>query len=338
MIPERPPESAPERAPDRAPEAQARDAIAVEPIAGRLVRRRYTDEWVGLLVLAAIGIFTAAAIEAGILHDWLQPPGTLRILLPQTGVGGLSPGADVEVFGIHAGTVRHVRLNPDGETWAEAEIDPQAEPFIRRDSVATIKLRYAVAGAAYISLSRGKGEPMDWHYAVVKATTDPNPVDMITQTIADIRTHILPILDNAQAMTASLKAVAADIQQGKGSAGRLLSDDTLIRQAEGTLTRLQATIATLQPQIGAVLAHADRTMSNLQSASHDLKAATPQLPAITRNVADSTANLPALLLQAQATTHELQGLITQLRGLWLLGGGGNRRPADHRISPAQVAP
>ncbi|MBB3173616.1 phospholipid/cholesterol/gamma-HCH transport system substrate-binding protein [Endobacter medicaginis] len=333
MTPERPPELQAER---------ARDTVAAEAIAGhrsgRLTRRRYTDEWVGLLVLAAIGVFAAAAIEAGILHNWLQPPGRLHILLPQTGVGGLSPGADVEVFGIHAGTVRHVRLNPDGETWAEAEIDPQAEPFIRRDSAATIKLRYAVAGAAYVSLSRGKGEPMDWHYAVVKATTDPNPVDMITATIADIRTHVLPILDNAQAMTASLKAVAADLQQGRGSAGKLLTDDTLIRQAEATVTKLQDTIAKLQPQIGSVLDHANRTMSNVQSASRDLKAATPQLPAITRNARDATAELPALLLQAQATTHDLQGLITQLRGLWLLGGGGTPKPADHRISPAQVAP
>jgi len=303
-----------------------------------LRRRNYTDEWVGLLVLLCLAGFLAAAFEAGLLHQWLQPPGRLRILLPQTGIGGLSPGADVEVFGIHAGTVRRLRLNPDGAMYAVADIDPQAEPFIRRDSKASIRLRYAVAGAAYVSLSRGNGAPMDWDYAVVPATTDQNPVDMLTATIQDIRTRIVPILGNAQDVTGSLKTILDDIRQGKGSAGRLLTDDTVIRQAEQTLATLQGTIAKLQPienKAAATIGHADGVVGDLRAITTDLKAKTP---AITQNATDATKELPALLLQARVTANELQKLLAQLRGLWFLGGSGTAKTNDHRVSPSEIEP
>ena len=42
--------------------------------------------------------------------------------------------------------------------------------------------------------------------------------------------------------------------------------------------------------------------------------------------------VPALL-QAQATARELEALTLQLRGLWLLGGGG--APAERKRLPAE---
>ncbi len=311
-------------------------------------RRQYTDEWVGLLVLLTVAVFFAAAIEAGVLHQWLQPPGRLHILLPQTGVGGLSPGADVEVVGIHAGTVRSVRLNTDGAMYAVAEIDPQAEPFIRRDSRATISLRYAVAGAAYVSLSRGKGEPMDWNYAVVPATTANNPVDLLTETIRDIQAKMTPILANAEDATGSLKTILDDIRQGKGSAGKLLTEDTMIRSAEQTLATLQSTVAKLQPienkastvvtHTDAVVRHTDAVVGNLRAITADLRAASPALPAITAHAAEASKDLPALMLQARVTANELQRLLAQLRTLWYLGGSGAPKGDPHRVPPSDIEP
>ena len=308
---------------------------------GPIRARQYTDEWVGLLVLVTVAVFFSAAVEAGLLHQWLQPPGRLRILLPQTGVGGLSPGADVEVVGIHAGTVRSMRLNTDGAMFAVADIDPQAEPFIHRDSKATISLRYAVAGAAYVSLSRGTGEPMDWDYAVVPATTAHNPVDLLTETIRDIQDKMTPILANAEDATASLKTILDKIRQGKGSVGRLMVDDTLIQNSEQTLATLQATIVKLQPienKAATVITHTDAVVGNLRAVTSDLKAASPALPAITAHAAEATKDLPALMLQARVTANELQRLLAQLRTLWYLGGSGAPKGDQHRVPPSDVEP
>ncbi|MCQ8241778.1 MlaD family protein [Rhizosaccharibacter radicis] len=307
----------------------------------RMLRLRHTDEWVGLLVLLSLTAFGAAVVEAGVLHTWLQPASRLRIVLPQTGVGGLAVGADVEVLGLHAGTVRRLVLNEQGDMYAVAEIDQQADAFIRHDSVATIRRRYAVAGAAYVDISRGKGDRLDWDYAVIQAQTEPNVVDTVTRTVDDVRARVLPILDNARAMTATLNGIATDLRGGKGSAGRLLTDDALFRQAAAILDQLHDTLDRLRPlqaQLAAAATHGNAALANVQAASADLRRATPQLPAISRHAADATAQLPALLSQTQEATDQLSKLLQQLRGWWLLGGSGAPKPAPQLLPPAAVQP
>ncbi|GCE81914.1 MlaD family protein [Komagataeibacter diospyri] len=302
----------------------------------QLVRVRYADEWVGILVLVALVILLGAVIEAGVLRDWLTPAGRLRIVLPENGVSGLSVGDDLEVMGIHAGTVRRVRINPSGGMYAIAEIDPDIEPYIRRDSTAIIRKRFVVAGASYIDVSRGTGDKLDWSYAVLSATNAPNPADTITQTFSDIRDRVIPVLDNAQHMMATLDATITDMHAGKGSIGRLMTNDDLIRQAEQMITSLNATIAQLTPiekQLAGVMDKASASMTNVQKATGDLSNATP---AITHNLQDASQQLPVLLVQAQTTASSLQKLVDQMRGLWILGGNGNKAAKhNHARLPAQ---
>ena len=66
------------------------------------------NEIVGAVVLACIGVFIAVLINAGLLKDWFQPSFTLRILLPDEGVSGLAPGAEVQVLGTRAGEIRRI--------------------------------------------------------------------------------------------------------------------------------------------------------------------------------------------------------------------------------------
>ncbi len=308
----------------------------------RLLRLRYTDEWVGLLVVLALALFFGAIFEAGVVRRWLKPDSELRIVLPQAGFGGLAPGADIDVLGTHAGSVNRIVLNPDGEIYATATIQRQADPYIRRDSKASIRLRYGVAGAAYVDITRGTGTAMDWTFAVITATVEPNPADTITKTLNQVRTELLPLLAHANHAMATLDALVSGIKAGQGSAGRLLTDDTLIRQGEATVATLHAEIAQLGPllvKVSPLLDQSHAVLANVQSMSRDAARATPQLPAIAGNLATSTSNLPALLVQAQATTEQLEKLLLQLRGSWLLGGSAAAgKPDPLRLPPQEVRP
>ena len=307
----------------------------------RLLRLRHTDEWVGLLVVLAVALFFGAIFEAGVVRRWLRPDSQLRIVLPQAGFGGLATGADIDVLGTHAGRVDKIVLNPDGEMYALATIDLQIDAFIRRDSHATIRRRYGVAGASYVDITRGNGTPLDWDFAVLTATVEPNPADTITATINQLRSELLPTLAHAQHAMTTLDAIITDIKAGQGSAGRLLTDDTLIRRSEDTVATLKAEIARLDPileRVPGLLAESHAVLANVQSMSGDLKRATPQLPGIAHNVADSTSNLPALLTQTQATAAQLEQLVAQLRGSWLLGGSGAAKPDPLRLPPQEVRP
>jgi phospholipid/cholesterol/gamma-HCH transport system substrate-binding protein len=307
----------------------------------QLLRLRHTDEWVGLLVVLALALFFGAIFEAGVLRRWLRPDLELRIVLPQSGFAGLAVGADIDVLGTHAGSVKQIVLNPNGEMYALATIERQTEAFIRRDSPATIRLRFGVAGAAYVDVARGAGAPMNWKYAVLTATAEPNPADTITTTLNKVRADLLPTLEHALHAMTALDDVVSGIKAGQGSAGRLLTDDTLIRQSEDTVATLKAEIARLGPILALVPGLLDQSrgvLSNVQTISRDTARSASQFPALARNAADSTSNLPALLTQVQATTAELGRLLVQLRGSWLLGGDGAPKPSIQRLPPREVRP
>src|SRR4029079_9928505 len=102
------------------------------------------DEIVGAVVLACICVFIAVLVNAGLLKDWFQPSFTLRILLPDTGVAGLAPGAQAPVLGTRAGEVRRIVIDPSQRMHAEARVDDQMRPFIRRDSVVSIRRQFGV--------------------------------------------------------------------------------------------------------------------------------------------------------------------------------------------------
>jgi phospholipid/cholesterol/gamma-HCH transport system substrate-binding protein len=313
-----------------------------------MIRLRYTDEWIGLLVIVAVLIFVGAMLEAGVLSTWFRPVGHLRIVLPQSGVGGLSAGADIEVLGIHSGTVRQIVLNPNQQIYADADIDRQAEPFIRRDSRAVIRRTFGVAGAAYVDISRGTGTPMDWRYAVIDATTETAPTDTLTAMLTRIQQKVFPALDDAKRTMDALAALTAGLQKGQGTIGRLMTNDTLAHEAEQEIASLTVVIARLNDAAGNLDELAKRTASTQKGVPEllgradvllaNLQSATRQLPELTRNLTGASTDLRPLLTQTELTAADLQRLITQLRGLWLLGGGARVQPEQRRLPATQIEP
>ena len=182
---------------------------------------------------------------------------------------------------------------------------------------------------------------MNWKYAVLTATAEPNPADTITATLNKVTADVLPILEHALHAMAALDDVVSGIKSGQGSAGRLLTDDTLMRQVEDMVSALKGDLARLGPILAPVPGLLDQSrgvLSNVQSITRDTAKTATQFPALARNVTESTSNLPALLTQVQATMAELARLLVQLRGSFLLGGDGAPKPSTQRLPPRDVRP
>ena len=320
------------------------------------------NEIVGAVVIACVVLFLATFINVGLLKDWFYAPITLRVLLPDEGVSGLAPGAEVHVLGTRAGEVRRIVIDPDQHMHAVARIDAQMKPFIRRDSQVSIRRQFGVAGAAFIEISRGSGAELDWSYAVLTASSDRGPTDSITQMLEELRSKVFPLIDEArkaaEAFTllaeragdpsgpleqtlASAASISRRIEKGEGLAGRLISSEKAAADVENTLASLRELAGQLErtskdPRVGEILQRTNAILVSLQATTRGLAESTPK---ITRNVADSTDVLPATLLQAQLTAHELELLLAQLRQHWLFGGSGGTRPAAGSRAPAvQVRP
>lgn len=327
------------------------------------VRLRHTDRWVGALVLLAVAVFLGALFQRSVVREWFAGGEQLVVLLPEEGVAGLSEGSEAEVLGVRAGTVRRMVVAPEGRIRAILRIQDQAKVFIRQDSEATVRRRFGIAGPAYLDISRGRGPPLDWeHGAVIEARVEAAATETAGALLEELRRRIFPILDDLQRGTHAFADATERLARGEGTIGRLLADETLVREAEAATERAARLLATLdaaggelrglvgalsgatapaegsqaEPPDGslpAVLLRADRTLALLEQAGRDLARATPALPRVARNVERGTQPLPALVVQAQQTARELELLATQLRGSWLIGGGGGGPPGRESLRP-----
>lgn len=296
------------------------------------IRFRYASEATGFIVLLALALFAAAVIQAGVLHNLLRPSVSLRIILPEQGVGGLGPGAAVEVLGTKAGEVTRIVTDPAQQMHAQVRLDEGMQAYVRRDSQAVIRRRFGVAGESYLDISRGAGEPLDWEYAVLTATLDRPPTENLGAIVDEFRQKLLPIIDDMHRSVQVLATVMERLERGEGTVGRLLADDRLVRDIEATAAQAKDTVQAT----GAIMARVEKSIVDVQSISRNLIRTTRQLPGIASSIQETSKSLPPLLLQTQATTTELQQLVIQLRHHWLFrNAGGN---TTNRLPTTEVRP
>ncbi|MCU0766831.1 MAG: MlaD family protein [Gammaproteobacteria bacterium] len=277
-----------------------------------LVRYRYAHEAVGALVVLSLVIFFAAMSLSGRVREWMDPGATLRVVLPKDGLFGLAEGAEVEILGTKAGKVRRIVIDPERRMYADVRIERSMQPFVRRDSEAVIRKRFGVAGASYLEITRGQGEPTDWAFAVINAVAERAPTETVGELLEELRAKVFPVIDDVQR---TVRAAASLIERLDRDDGPLV----------GTLANLEDVTGDVKATTGDLPALVQRTQSLLTSADRvmaDLARTTPELPAIAKNASAATRNVPALLTQVQQTTLELERLLAQLRTHWLLGGGG----------------
>jgi phospholipid/cholesterol/gamma-HCH transport system substrate-binding protein len=101
-------------------------------------------------------------------------------------------------------------------------------------------------------------------------------------------------------LIARLNNIVAGVEQGKGTAGKLITDTALADEAQ------------------KLLARANEAMSELQGMVTNLNVAAARLPEITDAVADEAKDLPGLVRQTQTSLRELERLVEAMQRTWLL--------------------
>ena len=285
-------------------------------------RARFQREIVGAFVLLGIVIFVAAIVQAGRLREWFDPGEDLRIVLPDEGLFGLAQGAQVEILGTPAGEVVRIVIEPDQKIHAEARVRAAMKPFVRRDSTAIIRKTFGVAGEAYLEITRGFGEPLDWDYAVLNASPDRAPTDTLDELITDVRQQVFPVIAEAERatraladLTTSLADPNGDVQmllsdvstltnrmvQGQGTVGRLLTDDTTAREVENLLTGTNRSLTQIEP----ILEELRKTATEVTGLTSSFNAQTDQIPGMTARIQSVLASVDSILVDLRETTPEL---------------------------------
>lgn len=234
----------------------------------------WTELRVGIFVLIAMVILAITTLYVT-GADLLSAKYRLRTYLPE--VEGLKTGAPVRLDGVQIGNVDSIRMNPAPKNRNEnievvMRIDRDFQKEIRVDSRASL-ITEGLLGNRYVTIERGfLGDPLQTD-AIVPGKEEAS-AKLIVERGAEL-------VQNLNALSGTAREVIEAVQQGRGTLGRMLTDDEAYNRLNDSLGRVQALIAKTQAgenSVGRLLASdelyrkIDNTATRLQTITADVQA------------------------------------------------------------------
>jgi phospholipid/cholesterol/gamma-HCH transport system substrate-binding protein len=194
----------------------------------------------GAFIVMALAVLAAGVFIIGSKNYLFRS--TYQLKAQFDNVAGLADGADVQVGGVHSGTVHRIDLphKPGEKVTVVMDLDNSTHEIIKRDSVASIETE-GMLGNQFVALSFGSAGQADLKDGDLIGSEPP-------LLMANMLKKANGILDSSQQATEHLNSVSAKIDSGQGTVGALVNDKQLYNNLEQTTTTLHATM--LEAQVG----------------------------------------------------------------------------------------
>jgi phospholipid/cholesterol/gamma-HCH transport system substrate-binding protein len=207
---------------------------------------RWSQLKVGLVALASLSLLAVTIFLITGQTGFFSESVTLHTF--SSDAGGLKSGAVVRLAGVDAGNVRRVQLSgsPDPDKAVEIIMEV-SRPFmkdIRADSQVALAAE-GLLGERYVNISRGSSQAPQ----VPDGGTLPfQQTPEFTELVRGSR----DLLDNLSTLTTRLNSIVGTIDEGKGTVGKLIKDDTLYRRLDSTVNQAQTLVADLNAGQGSL--------------------------------------------------------------------------------------
>jgi phospholipid/cholesterol/gamma-HCH transport system substrate-binding protein len=236
---------------------------------------------VGAFVVAGVLLFAVGLFLIG--NRRMLFSDTFEVYAEFANVSGLQNGAKVRVAGLDAGEVTAIQVpsNPSARFRVRLRVGEDLHPLIRVDSVASIQTD-GLVGNKYVQVEAGtdqapevppKGtiksrEPFDFAEMLERMS---ETLDLVTKTIVEVRSGVdealesvsdtateaqnlmndlgkdaRDIIASAHKASDNLNLIVADVRQGKGTIGKLLTDDALYTSVKGIAADAEKAAASLR--------------------------------------------------------------------------------------------
>lgn len=306
-------------------------------------RFRYANEIAGLFVVLALVLIVVGVVLVGRARQWFEPSYRIRITFPEEGTYGLQTGSQIVLLGTNIGAVERIYVDAEGAMHAVLRVRGQFLRFIRTDSVAVVKRKFAIAGDAFIEITPGVRDPLPPDEdPVLPVRKDTELTELLQEIMQQVQAAVVPTIEETQKLLAEYRGLAADlrdrdgelqrsiaavrsilegVERGEGSVGRILRDPVYAEEIGAILARVRQ----MTDQLHA-------SLQKLDAILEDVRRASGTLPETADTVRAELRDVPGLVLQAQATLREAEQLLAGLQEHWLL------RAYMNRPSPIQMLP
>jgi phospholipid/cholesterol/gamma-HCH transport system substrate-binding protein len=280
-------------------------------------------------------------------------------------LGGLQKGAQVRVSGMEAGELLETQVpnRPDGRFRLRLRIQQNLHALVRLDSVATIKTK-GVAGSTFLDIQKGTQRAPEAPSGGTIPAREPFDVadlmqqggDLLktTQTSIDALRHDLQaVMASAKRTSEDVSEVAAQVRQGQGVIGKLLTDQKLAGSVDQIVdaarrsalnlnnasARMNDTMADFQRR--DLLGRSEAVLEKTRQVTEQLNQAIATFTSSPSGDESATDNLRDTIASAQTAMTNLAADTEALKHNFFLRGFFNRRgyfnlvrmtPAEYRSS------
>jgi phospholipid/cholesterol/gamma-HCH transport system substrate-binding protein len=201
---------------------------------------------VGILAIVALScIALLVFLLTGNMH-WFQKDVPLHIYTSDA--AGLVKGAPVRINGIQAGKVDTVDLSGETNPARIIKIDFHVEEDMLKqipaDSLGSISSDNLLGSTKFLQINKGTSPTTVRSGATLKAVDTKQFDALVAQGFG--------ILDSLQATLDKVQNIVANVENGKGTIGKLLVDPTLANSLQATVSQVQLLVSTLNSKTGTV--------------------------------------------------------------------------------------
>jgi phospholipid/cholesterol/gamma-HCH transport system substrate-binding protein len=199
----------------------------------------------GAFIVTTLAILAAGVFIIGSKEYLFQSTYQLQTLFDN--VAGLTAGADVQVGGVHSGTVRSIALphKPGDKVTVVMDLDKSTHEIIKHDSYASIETE-GVLGNQYVSISFGSVGQAEVKDGELIQSEPPLQLSDLFKKASGILDSSQQTINNATLATAHLNSVSAKIDSGQGTVGALINDKQLYSNLAKSTAMLQTTMVQAQ--------------------------------------------------------------------------------------------
>jgi phospholipid/cholesterol/gamma-HCH transport system substrate-binding protein len=191
---------------------------------------------VGVFVFLGLAIFITAVLTLGGQKKTFEKKATVRAVFKD--VNGLQQGNNVWFSGVKVGTVKKISFTPDAMVEVIMSIESKTMQYIRKDAKAKISSEGFIGNKIIVIFG---GSSASAPIAENDLLTVDNGVGT-DEMLATLQQNNKNLLD----ITGDIKLITERLMNGQGSAGKILSDETLANDLQAAVTRFKTASASVQ--------------------------------------------------------------------------------------------